>query len=161
MPSGKLDFSDEILSRLDWVTASVHSAFNKDNTDRIIRACENPYVNCIGHPTGRLIGKREPYSITIDNVVEAAKSTNTSLEINAQPNRMDLNDILAKYAMEKGVKLVINTDSHSLKDLNYMQLGVSIARRAWCVKESVLNTMSWSDIEKFKHLKTYQSLSVS
>lgn len=160
LADGKLDFSDEILALLDWVTAAIHSNFNRDNTDRIINACENPYVNCIAHPTGRLIGKREPYKIDIERIVEAAKFTKTSLEINAQPDRMDLNDTLAKYAIDKGVKLVISTDSHSLRDFNYMKLGVDIARRAWCIKDNVLNTKAWTEIEKFKSSKAKIALSV-
>ncbi len=146
LSDGSLDLSDEILSRLDWVTASIHSNFNRDNTNRIIRACENPFVNCIGHPTGRLIGSREPYKININEVIDIAKATGTYLEINSQPDRMDLNDELARLAKDKGVKLVISTDSHSLKQLHYMKLGVFIARRAWCTAGDILNTRKWDDI---------------
>lgn len=158
LANGKLDFSDEILSQLDWVTASIHSNFNKDNTDRIINACENPYVNCIGHPTGRLIGKREPYRIEIEKIVETAKFTNTALEINAQPDRMDLDETLARFAMEKGAMLTISTDSHSLKDFNYMKLGISIARRAWCTKDAILNTKPWAEIKKIRSKKLNKEL---
>lgn len=146
LTDGSLDISDEILSRLDWVTASIHSNFNHDNTSRIIRACENPFVNCIGHPTGRLIGSREPYKIDMNEVIDIAKATGTYLEINSQPDRMDLNDELARLAKDKGVKLVISTDSHSLKQLHYIKLGVFIARRAWCTAEDILNTRKWKDI---------------
>ncbi len=158
LPDGGLDFSDELLAEFDWVTASIHSRFNIDNTDRIIKACENPFVNCIGHPTGRLIGKRESYQIDFEKVMETAKYTNTALEINAQPDRMDLNEILAKFAVERGVMLSISTDSHALKNFEFMKLGVSIARRAWCKKGDVLNTRSWEEINKFKLLKFEKKL---
>jgi DNA polymerase (family 10) len=148
LPDGKLDLSDETLSQLDWVTASIHSNFKSDNTDRIIKACNNPYVSCIGHPTGRLIGSREPYTVNMEKVFEAAKLTGTALEINSQPQRMDLNDELARAAREKGIKLVITTDSHDTGQFDYMKLGISIARRAWCNTDDILNTRSWSEIEK-------------
>ncbi|HXP53065.1 MAG TPA: PHP domain-containing protein, partial [Bacteroidia bacterium] len=153
LPDGTLDLSDETLSQLDWVTASIHSSFKRDNTDRIIKACNNPYVSCIGHPTGRLIGSREPYGINIEKVLEAAKRTNTALEINAQPQRMDLNDEMAMAACEKGVTMVISTDSHDSNQFAYMQLGIYIARRAWCTADNILNTKSWAEIEKFLNKK--------
>jgi DNA polymerase (family 10) len=153
LDNGKIDISDEILAQLNWVTASIHKGFRNDNTNRIIKACENPYIFCIGHPTGRLIGERNPYKIDINQIVDVAKKTNTALEINAQPNRMDINDEFSKRAQESAVKLVISTDSHTLKDFEYMTIGVSIARRAWCTKEHILNTMKWSEIEKWKKIK--------
>lgn len=153
MDDGKIDISDEILAQLSWVTASIHKGFNNDNTNRTIKACENPYILCIGHPTGRLIGERNPYKIDMNQIIEVAKKTSTALEINAQPQRMDLNDEYSKIAQEHGVKLVISTDSHTLQDFDYMALGVSIARRAWCKKEQILNTMKWSEIEKWKKIK--------
>jgi DNA polymerase (family 10) len=161
LPDGKLDISDEILSRLNWVSASIHSNFNQDNTDRIIRACENPCVNCISHPTGRLIGVREPYLINIEQIIETAKHSNTALEINSQPNRMDLNDELSALVREEEVKIVINTDSHSLDNFNFMKLGVIIARRAWCTPANILNTKSWGEIERFKKNKIELTESVT
>jgi len=149
LPDGSLDLSNEVLEQLDWVTASIHSGFKKDNTERIIKACESSYVHCIGHPTGRLIGKREPYSFSFDDVLRAAKQTGTALEINAQPERMDLNDEMVHLAREVGVKLVISTDSHKPTDYYFMELGVFVARRAWCKPSDILNTLSWSEIEKF------------
>ncbi len=146
---GTLDISNDVLSQLDWVTASIHTGFAKDNTDRLIRACENPYVNCIGHPTGRLIGSRMPYVLDMQKIIDAARRTNTALEINAQPERMDLNDEQAMLAREHGVKLIISTDSHTLKNLFFMNLGVLVARRAWCTASDVLNTQSWKKIEQF------------
>lgn len=149
LPDGKLDMADEVLSQLDWVTASVHSGFKKDNTERIICACENKYVCSIGHPTGRLIGTREPYKMDIERVFEAAKVTGTALEINSQPQRMDLNDEMVMEAREKGIALVINTDSHDLGQFAYMKLGVAIARRGWCTTSDILNTLSWNAIADF------------
>jgi DNA polymerase (family 10) len=150
---GKLDISDEILSRLDWVIASIHSNFNKDNTERLISACENKNVCCIGHPTGRLIGSREPYKLDMELLIKSAKRTHTTLEINAQPRRMDLNDELALQAEKAGVSLAIGTDSHALGNFSYMELGVGIARRAWCTKNNILNTKSWKEIEAFRNKK--------
>lgn len=156
LPDGSLDISDEILSQLSWVTAAIHQGFRKDNTNRIIRACENPYVCCIGHPTGRLIGSRAAYPVDMSKVVEVAKNTNTALEINSQPERMDLNDELTILARKAGAKLVISTDSHNFSNFNYMKLGVFIAKRAWCTKNDILNTKSWEEIELFKKRKLQQ-----
>ena len=150
---GSLDLSDDVLSQLDWVVASVHSHFNRDNTDRIIKAMENPYVNVIGHPTGRLIGLRDPYPVDMDAVIKAAKETGTALEINAQPRRMDIDDIWVRKAIEEGVKLVISTDSHNLGNFAYMEIGVAIARRGWATKKDILNTRSWKEIQKFVNAK--------
>jgi len=156
LPDGSMDLSDEVLEQLEWVTASIHSGFKKDNTDRIIKACENPYVHCIGHPTGRLIGKREPYAFSFEDVITAAKQTATALEINAQPDRMDLNDEMAWQAREEGVMLVISTDSHKSTDYYFMQSGVSVARRAWCQPSDILNTLSWNELQKFTSKKRKQ-----
>ncbi|MGD8428381.1 MAG: DNA polymerase/3'-5' exonuclease PolX [Balneolaceae bacterium] len=153
LPDGSLDFDDGLLSKLDWVTASVHSRFNEDNTQRILKACENPYVNAISHPTGRLIGKRKEYPVDLKLVIQKAIKTGTALEINAQPQRMDLNDSWARMAQQEGAMLVIGTDSHDLMSFDYMKLGVAIARRAWCISENVLNTMSWGEIVKFRDRK--------
>jgi len=138
-----LDFDDDVLERLDIVIASIHSGFNQDReklTRRVLNAIYNPYVNVIAHPTGRILTKREPYDIDIDAVLEAAAETNTVLEINSTPDRLDLNDRLARKAKEKGVKIVINTDAHELEGLNDMKYGVWVARRAWLEKEDVINT---------------------
>ena len=153
LANGTLDISDEILSQLDWVTASIHSGFSRDNTERIIRACENSNVNCIGHPTGRLIGTREPYVIDINEIAKIAKKTNTALEINAQPNRLDLNDEQVMAVRKSGVQFVISTDSHSITNFEFMKLGVYVARRAWCTRNDILNTRSWREIELFKKKK--------
>jgi len=153
LPDGSLDLSDHLLEQLDWVIASVHSQFKKDNTDRIIKACENPYVHVIGHPTGRQLGIREAYPVNMEAVIEAAASTGTALEINGHAYRMDLNDQWAKLAREKGVRLTIGTDSHNPANYHYMKLGVAIARRAWCASKHILNTHSWNKIESFKKNK--------
>lgn len=153
LPDGTLDISDEILSQLDWVTASIHSNFNGDNTGRIVKACQNPYVCCIGHPTGRLIGTREPYIIDIEKIALAALKTNTALEINAQPTRMDLNEELVNVARKKGVKFVISSDSHALSNFDFMPLGVYVARRAWCTMDDILNSKSWQEVKQFKKRK--------
>ena len=150
---GTLDLNNNLLSELDWVCASIHSGFNQDNTERLILACENPLVNCIGHPSGRLIGKRESYIVDWKRVFKVAKQTNTALEINAQPDRMDLNDELAFEARKAGVKLVISTDSHTQGNFYYIKLGVFIAQRAWCTKSDILNTNSWNEVKKFIELK--------
>ncbi|NPA13318.1 MAG: DNA polymerase/3'-5' exonuclease PolX [Aquificae bacterium] len=150
---GSLDLSDEILSQLDWVVASVHSHFSRDNTDRILKAMENPFVNVIGHPTGRLIGLREGYPVDMEAVVKKAKETGTALEINAQPRRMDINENWVRLAVEEGVKMVISTDAHNLKNFEFMRLGVYIARRGWATKEDILNTGSWERIKGFVNQK--------
>lgn len=148
LADGSLDLSDEVLSQLDWVTASIHSGFSHDNTGRLVKACENPNVHCIGHPSGRLIGSRAPYRFDITELINTARQTGTALEINAQPNRMDLTDEQATLAREKGVKLVISTDSHRSTDFYFMRLGVSIARRAWCTPHQILNTRPWKELKK-------------
>ncbi|HEX5168511.1 MAG TPA: DNA polymerase/3'-5' exonuclease PolX, partial [Cyclobacteriaceae bacterium] len=148
LTDGSLDLSDEVLEQFDWVTASIHSGFKSNNTDRLIKACEHPRVHCIGHPTGRIVGKREPYPLDMKDVIEAARKTGTALEINAQPDRMDMNDELAYMVRESGVMIVISTDSHKLSDFYFMRLGVEIARRAWCSAENILNTRSWKDLQR-------------
>lgn len=153
LPDGSLDMPDEILAQLDWVTASIHTGFKNDNTKRLIKACENPYVSSIGHPTGRLIGTREGYKVDIEALIKVAKQTGTALEINSQPQRMDLNDDMARMTRENGVKLVITTDSHDLGQFSFMKLGIYIARRAWCTAEDILNTKSWADIKRFTDRK--------
>jgi DNA polymerase (family 10) len=153
MADGSLDLKDELLEKLDWVCASIHYGFTHDNTERIIAACNNKYVNCIGHPTGRLMGQREGYPVNWEKVFKIAKQTGTAFEINCQPDRMDLNDELAKMARESGVKLVISTDSHQAGHFGFMPLGVFVARRAWCTKKDILNTTSWEHVRKFAEQK--------
>lgn len=150
LADGSLDLPDDLLKQFDWVTASIHSGFNKDNTERLLKACDHPYVHCIGHPSGRLIGKREPYTVDWKKLFERAAATGTAIEINAQPNRLDLRDDLVKEAIEKGVTITISTDAHSLSQFDFMAMGVAVARRGWCTRKNILNSFSWKEIEKFK-----------
>lgn len=139
-----LDFNDDILRELDVVIASIHSGFKQEReklTRRIIAACENPHVDIIAHPTGRMIGRREPYDIDIDLILKTAAETNTILEINSSPDRLDLNDVLAKRAKEMGVKISIDTDAHEKEGLKDIRYGVWDARRAWLEKKDVVNAL--------------------
>ena len=133
--NGELDVRDEDLAGLDWVVASVHSSFDKSPTERVLAAMENPYVDCIGHLTGRKIGKRPPSEVDVERVIEKALETGTFLEINSQPDRLDLTDVHARAAREAGLKLVIDSDGHQLSALDYVELGVGQARRAWLTKD--------------------------
>jgi DNA polymerase (family X) len=146
--NGELDVTDDLLEPLDWVMASVHSSFDNDPTGRVLAALENPHVDCIGHLTSRKIGKRGPSTIEVEKVVEAALATGTFLEINSQPDRLDLRDANARLAGEAGLTLVISSDGHSTGALSYVELGVAQARRAWLTKKQILNTRSWPEIEK-------------
>ena len=153
MPDGSLDYDDELLARLDWVVASVHTSFRMpeaEMTARMIRAIEHPLVDMIGHPTGRMIGQREGYDIDMDAVIEAAANAGTFLEINANPNRRDLPDNYARAAAAKGVTLVIDADAHGTDTLEKIRFGVATARRAWLTKEDVANTRSWPELEKLR-----------
>ena len=148
---GKLDISDEVLSKLDFVGAAIHTHFNLPKsvqTDRLIKAMQNPYVDCIFHPTGRVINKRPPYEIDIDKVIEEAKKTNTILEIDAYPDRLDLKDEHIKKCIEKGIKLVIDSDAHSFLHYQYLDLGVSQARRGFATAKDILNTLEVNDFLK-------------
>ncbi|HEV8460631.1 MAG TPA: DNA polymerase/3'-5' exonuclease PolX [Gaiellaceae bacterium] len=149
-PDGTLDVSEEDLATRDWVVASVHSRFDHNPTERIIAAMESPYVDCIGHPTNRRIGNRQPSPVDIERVIEKAIETGTFLEINSQPDRLDLTDVNARAAREAGLKLVIDSDGHQIAALDYVELGVGQARRAWLTKDDVLNTRTWKQIEKLK-----------
>jgi DNA polymerase (family 10) len=146
---GSLDFADEILERLDWVIASIHSGFNQaedEMTARMIRAMENPNVDCIAHPTGRLIGRRAPYAVDLEAVFRAAARTKTALEINSHPDRLDLSDNHARRARELGVMLVVNTDAHAPAHLDNMRYGVAMARRGWAETSNVLNTRGYNEL---------------
>lgn len=152
LKDGSLDYPDNILEKLDIVIASVHSGFNMDEsamTKRIIRAIENNFVHIIGHPTGRLLGRRDPYAINIDAVIDAAAENGKSLEINAYPDRLDLKDIHVRKAKKKGVIITINTDSHSISDLNFMRYGIYTARRGWLEKKDILNTLQLDKLMKW------------
>jgi len=146
---GSLDMPDELLEELDIVTAAVHSGLNQSQeqmTRRIIRAIESPHVDVFAHPTSRLLPGREPVAVDMEAVFRAAARTNTILEINAMPSRLDLKDIHAYRARELGLKLVINTDAHSTEHLSFMRFGVGVAKRGWCQAQDILNTKPLAEI---------------
>jgi DNA polymerase (family X) len=145
---GSLDVDDETLARRDWVVASLHTAFDKNPTERVLAAMENPNVDCIGHLTARKINRRGPADIDLSRVFEAALATKTFLEINSQPDRLDLRDAHARAAGEAGVLLAVNSDAHSTRALGYPELGIGQARRAWLTKEQILNSRTWPQIKK-------------
>jgi len=148
---GRIDYEDDILKQFDIVVAAVHSGFKQSKeqlTKRIIKACKNKYVHIIAHPTGRLWGTRDAYDVELDDVLKAAKGTNTHLEINSFPERLDLNDLHARRAKEMGVKLTISTDAHTTDQLDAIKFGVAVARRGWLSKEDVINTLSLEKLLK-------------
>ena len=148
---GSLDMSNDTLARLDIVVAAVHSAFGlsrEEQTERIVRAMRNPHVSVLAHPTGRLIGQREAFDIDIDRIVAAARDTGCALEINAEPDRLDLNDLHARAAKAAGARFAISTDAHSVAGLQHMRFGVDQARRGWLGAVDVINTRSLADLRK-------------
>ena len=141
---GTLDFPDEILRQLDLVLVSVHSRFKmsrEEMTARIVRAVQHPLVHLLGHPTGRLIGERSAYEVDMEAVLAAARTAGTAVEINASPSRLDLNDLHARRARELGIPIAIDTDAHTIDQLDYMRFGVSVARRGWLTPRDVLNAL--------------------
>jgi len=147
---GALDYPDDLVEALDWVIASVHTSFAISEaamTERVLAAIENPAVDCIGHLTGRLIGRREPYGIDVEAVVEAAARSGTMLEINGNPNRRDLNEQHARLASEAGVTIVLDTDAHGVETLDNMAYAVATARRAWLTAADVANTRGWREFK--------------
>jgi DNA polymerase (family 10) len=155
--NGELDFPDDVLKQVEIVVASIHSGFRQSKeqlTKRLVSAMKNPHVSIIAHPTGRLIGERDPYDIDIEEVFKVAKETGTALEINAYPLRLDLNDTYVKKAKQMGIPIVISTDTHIKNQFDYMSYGVSIARRGWLEKKDVLNTLNCKQlIERLKKFK--------
>ena len=148
---GSLDYPDDLVAALDWVVASVHTSFSvseAEMTGRVLEAIENPLVDCIGHLTGRLIGRREPYAIDVEAVFEAAARTGTTIEINGNPNRRDLSDRHARLAADAGVTIVLNTDAHGTETLDNMAYAVATARRAWLTAADVANTRGWAEFKK-------------
>ena len=146
--NGTLDVPDETLAGLDWVVASIHAAFSTTPTERVLAAMENPNVDVIGHLTGRKINKRAPMDVDLERVFAKALETGTALEINSQPDRLDLRDADARLAGERGVRIVVSTDAHSVGALGYATLGIGQARRAWLTKEQIVNTRPWSKVKK-------------
>ena len=142
LKNGKLDLDDEVLAQLDVVVASVHSYMNlprEEMTERILAAIENPYTQIIAHPTGRLVMRREPFDYDMEMILDAAAKNGVAMESNAYPDRLDLKDVHLRMAKQRGVKIVISTDSHATKHLNFMKYGVITARRGWIEKKDVLN----------------------
>lgn len=149
---GNLDYPKSVLEDLDFVIASIHTGFKQPEekiTARIIRALENPFTNSIAHPTGRLLNARGPYAVNMEKVLKSARDNNKMLEINAFPERLDLNDINCRHAKEMGIKLAIGTDAHLVNHLSFMELGVAVARRAWLEKVDVINTMSYNELTSY------------
>ncbi|HNS19356.1 MAG TPA: DNA polymerase/3'-5' exonuclease PolX [Sedimentisphaerales bacterium] len=152
LAEGRLDFENELLADLDWVVASVHSALGGTRervTLRALKAMDNPYVSCIGHPTGRLIGRREAMDLDMAAVIEHAARTGTALEVNCDPMRLDLRDIHCRMAVEAGVKLALGTDAHSPGSLSLMPFGVATAGRGWATKADLLNTLSVAKVKSW------------
>ncbi|MGJ7912356.1 DNA polymerase/3'-5' exonuclease PolX [Neobacillus sp. LXY-1] len=152
LPDGTLDFEDDLLKEMDFVIASIHSAFSqpkKKIMERLKIALTNAHVDLIAHPTGRKIGKREGYEIDIEELIQLAKETHTALELNSNPNRLDLKPEYLRMAQEAGVKILINTDAHMLDTLSHMEIGVSVAKKGWIKKASVLNALDKNDLLNF------------
>lgn len=147
---GSLDVPDDVLEQLDWTIASLHTSFDRSPTERILGVIDNPHVDCIGHLTGRRLLKRDGAVVDVERVVERAAETGTALELNSQPNRLDMRDTHARLAGEAGVRIPITTDAHSLGAFDYAELGVAQARRAWLSKKQVLNTRSWGEIQRLR-----------
>jgi DNA polymerase (family 10) len=144
-----VDVPVELLAQLDWVVASLHTSFDRSPTERVLAAIEDPHVDCIGHLTGRRLSRAarlEGAPLDVERVVARAAETGTALEINAQPDRLDLRDAHARLAGEAGVRIPITTDAHSTGALAYAALGVGQARRAWLTRDQVLNTRGWDEI---------------
>jgi DNA polymerase (family 10) len=142
LPDGSLDYPDPVLAKLDLVVGAVHSRFKQpkaEMTRRICRALQNPHVAVLAHPTGRLLGERGPYDVDLEQVLKTAKQHGKAVELNAHPHRLDLNDVHARRAHELGVLVAIDTDAHVLDELQTIQLGVAMARRAWIEKAEVVN----------------------
>ncbi|QKY69620.1 DNA polymerase/3'-5' exonuclease PolX [Lentibacillus sp. CBA3610] len=152
LPDGTLDFADDFLQELDFVIGAIHSSFNQSQDKimaRLNAALENPYVSLIAHPTGRLIGRRKGYDVDVEQLIERAKETDTALEINANPNRLDLSNEWARKAQEAGVKIAINTDAHDYYMLDHMTYGVGAARKGWIKTDTVINTWSKQKLMAF------------
>jgi len=145
---GTLDYPDEVLKEIDFVIAAIHTGFQQDErqiTRRILSALKHPLVHAIAHPTGRLIGEREPYAVNLKEVFETAKKYGKAIEINAYYKRLDLPDIYVRAARDMGIKLIIGTDAHIVDQMSYLSLGIAVARRGWCEKKDLLNTLSYDE----------------
>jgi DNA polymerase (family 10) len=148
---GTLDYPDSVLKDLDFVVGAVHSGFKMDEkemTNRIVAAMSNDYMTILAHPTGRVIEQREPYQVNIDKMMDAALERRVFLEINALPERLDLNDLNCRKAKDMGITLSLGTDAHSIPQLDYMMFGVATGRRGWLGKKDVINTLPLKDLER-------------
>jgi len=143
---GTVDMADEVLAELDWVVASLHTSLDRSPTERVLAAIDNPHVDCIGHLTGRRISRRPGADLDLEHVVGRAVETGTAIEINSQPDRLDMRDTHARLAGAAGVLIPVNTDAHATASFAYAELGIGLARRAWLTKEQVLNTRTWTEI---------------
>jgi DNA polymerase (family 10) len=153
---GSLDFSDEVLAGLDFVVASVHTSLRQDRdqiTERVMKALHNPYVDVIGHPSGRILGQREESAVDLDAIIQAAAATGTALEVNSIPNRLDLDDVHTRRALELGVKLAINSDAHHPGGLDSLPYGLATARRGWATAADVLNTLNLDEIRTWRQAR--------
>jgi len=148
--NGEVDVPEDELARLDWVVASVHQAPDSRPTERVLDAMDNPYVDVIGHLTGRRIRTRGPRDVNVERVIEKALETGVFLEINGQPDRLDLRDVHARAAKEAGLKLVLDSDAHEVRSQSYVELAVAQARRGWLTKQDVVNTRTWKQLEKLR-----------
>jgi DNA polymerase (family X) len=154
LPDGTLDYDDELLAEMDFVIASIHSAFTQPREkimERLKTALQNAHVDLIAHPTGRKIGRREGYDVDVDLLIQLAKETNTALELNANPNRLDLSAEYLRKAQENGVKILINTDAHQLDTLKHMEIGVAAAKKGWIKKSTVINALDKYDLLEYIH----------
>jgi len=152
LKDGALDYEDALLAELDFVVASIHTSFNVGEeamTERIIRAMNNPYVRTIAHPTGRLLNRRDPYAVDVSRLIREAKATNTALELNSYPDRLDLSVPYVREAVEAGVSITIDTDAHDETALSFAKFGVAQARRAWVEKGSIINCLPWAGFEDY------------
>jgi len=159
LPDGRLDYEDEILAQMDLVIASIHSGFRQDEEQMMARleaALRHPYVDILGHPTGRMLGRRPAYAVNLEKLLELAAETGTILEINASPDRLDLDEVAARRAKEYGIPLAINTDAHDAGRLEDMEYGLAVARRAWLEPEDIINT--WELDRLLKRLKRNRHL---
>jgi DNA polymerase (family 10) len=153
LPDGSPDYDDDLLAELDWVVGSVHTGFQMpeaEMTRRIVTACEHPWIDAIGHPTGRKIERRQPYAVDMHQVIDAAARTGTMLEINAAPDRRDLNDVHARHAAEAGVMILIDSDAHAVRELALVRWGIATARRAWLTAEQVANTRPFAEFMQLR-----------
>jgi DNA polymerase (family 10) len=148
--NGEVDVPEDELAALDWVVASVHNAPENRPTERVLEAMDNPYVDCIGHLTGRRIGTRGPRDVDVARVIEKALEVGCFLEINGQPDRLDLRDVHARAAKDAGLKLVVNSDAHQIAAQSYVELGIGQARRGWLEKGDVANTRTWKQLDKLR-----------